>query len=158
MPNISKMTCVTEVIIAHDGDEAFLEAIKETVAESSSIESPLIHRVWEHRSDYALQQFNGILIVGYNLISKHEPRDIGRTLEFYIPKIVGTKESLLSKQKLLLCREDNISLIDSFEVCHRLPCGSLTEMEDSAVKYWSAHRENSKQRVSSVFKKGNLVS
>jgi hypothetical protein len=31
-------------------------------------------------------------------------------------------------------------------------------MEDSAVKYWSAHRENSKQRVSSVFKKGNLVS
>lgn len=141
--DFSLVTNKTEVTIACDGNVDFFEKIKAALELSWSTKSPVSVRKWLTGSCENMFAFIGLIVLAEGVAERHDVENLAASFEGVFPSITGSQNSPLAKEKVILCRADNILLIETFSEMHGLSKETMLR-SDSAISYWSNYQCNLK--------------
>lgn len=148
------MTCFSEVtggvgfVIVFEGHTHFYKKIQDALMLSGNLKTFVSQEIWLAGGQESLLSYSGIITIQDDILAKHEAESLGIVLARVVEVIITSKGSITSKQKILVCRQNNHYLIDAF--CHLwgIETGNLIDLEAS-ICFWSVDRCSSRNSLMS---------
>ena len=146
MPDFSRVSCKAVITIVPNNNTSFFEKIKPILLLGSSAESPIIIKEWLSTEEESILSYSGIIVLINDAINRYSDEGLAVVIEYIMPIMTGVTESPLSEQKILLCTDDNMSIIKSFCDLHILNMDILTN-KGLDVSDWPVLKEHVSNRI-----------